>query len=105
MTAAIVYCGAKRDHDTCGLLPMTIVTAIVSPIARPKPSMIAPKIPVRPYRRAAWIASQRVAPSAYAASRCDGGTALSTSRATDDVNGMTMTARMSAAETVSYTHL
>jgi len=48
----------------CGLLPMTIVTAIVSPIARPKPSMIAPKIPVRPYRRAAWIASHRVAPSA-----------------------------------------
>jgi hypothetical protein len=29
-------------------LPMTIVTAIVSPTALPKPKMIAPKIPERP---------------------------------------------------------
>src|SRR5204863_4036845 len=48
MTAAIVYCGAKSDVLTCGLLPMTIVTAIVSPSARPRPSMTAPMIPVRP---------------------------------------------------------
>ena len=48
MTAAIVYCGAKSESETWGLLPMTIVTAIVSPIARPNPSMIAPMIPVRP---------------------------------------------------------
>ena len=48
MTAAIVYCGAKSEVETWGLLPMTIVTAIVSPIARPKPSMIAPATPVRP---------------------------------------------------------
>src|SRR4029453_11070053 len=33
MTADIVYCGAKSDQLICGLLPMTIVTAIVSPAA------------------------------------------------------------------------
>ena len=48
MTAAIVYCGAKSDAETWGLLPMTMVTAIVSPIARPNPRMTAPMIPVRP---------------------------------------------------------
>ena len=47
ITAAIVYWGAKRDTDTLGLLPMTMVTAMVSPRARPKPSMTAPTIPVR----------------------------------------------------------
>ena len=46
-TAAIVYCGAKSDSEICGLLPITIVTAMVSPSARPKPSMIAPTMPVR----------------------------------------------------------
>src|SRR5262249_49803331 len=46
-TADMVYCGANSDVDTCGVLPMTIVTAIVSPSARPKPSMTAPTIPVR----------------------------------------------------------
>src|ERR1051325_237540 len=48
MTAAIVYCGAKSEALICGLLPMTIVTAIVSPSARPRPSITAPMIPVRP---------------------------------------------------------
>src|SRR5262245_27801080 len=46
-TAAIVYCGANSDSDTCGLLPITIVTAIVSPSARPKPSITAPTMPLR----------------------------------------------------------
>ena len=46
-TAAIVYCGANSDSDTFGLLPITIVTAIVSPRARPKPSITAPMMPVR----------------------------------------------------------
>ena len=46
-TAAIVYCGANSDSDTFGLLPITIVTAIVSPSARPKPSITAPMMPVR----------------------------------------------------------
>ena len=47
ITAAIVYCGAKSDNATCGVLPITIVTAIVSPSARPKPSITAPTMPVR----------------------------------------------------------
>ena len=47
ITAAIVYCGAKSDNDTRGLFPITIVTAMVSPSARPKPSMTAPTMPVR----------------------------------------------------------
>ena len=47
ITAAIVYCGAYSDVVICGLLPITIVTAIVSPSARPKPSMTAPMMPVR----------------------------------------------------------
>src|SRR5439155_22714356 len=47
MTAAIVYCGANNDSDTFGLFPITIVTAIVSPSARPNPSIMAPTIPVR----------------------------------------------------------
>ena len=46
------------------------------------------------------IASQRVAPSAYAPSRCACGTAFSTSRATEEVNGMTMIARISAADSM-----
>ena len=46
------------------------------------------------------IASQRVAPSAYAPSRCDCGTAFSTSRATEELNGMTMIARISAADSM-----
>ena len=47
ITAAIVYCGANSDAEILGLLPITIVTAIVSPSARPKPSMTAPTMPVR----------------------------------------------------------
>src|SRR6185436_177189 len=64
MTAAIVYCGANSDSDTFGLFPITIVTAIVSPSARPKPSMTAPMMPVRAENIAARMASKRVAPSA-----------------------------------------
>ena len=43
----MVYCGANSDSEIRGLFPITIVTAIVSPSARPKPSMMAPTIPVR----------------------------------------------------------
>jgi len=41
--------------------------------------------------------SQRVAPSASAASRCDRGTAINTSRATAAMYGSTMIARISPA--------
>ena len=85
ITAAIVYCGAKTESDSLGVLPITIVTAMVSPSARPKPSMMAPMMPTRPYCSATRMASHRVAPSAYAPSRCAAGTARSTSRATEEV--------------------
>ncbi len=87
----------EERRETCGLLPMTIVTAIVSPRARPKPSMIAPRIPLLPKPSATLIASHRVAPRAYAASRWVKGTFFRISRATDDENGTTMIARISAA--------
>ena len=37
----------QRPAQPSGELPITIVTAMVSPSARPKPSMMAPKMPVR----------------------------------------------------------
>src|SRR5262249_36192617 len=46
-TAAIGYCGINSDADTRVLSPMTSVTAMVSPSARPRPSMTAPTIPDR----------------------------------------------------------
>src|SRR5262249_6724895 len=61
---ASVCAGANSDHFRCELLPITIVTAIVSPRARPRPSRIAPTRPDRTYGMTAWrTASQRVAPS------------------------------------------
>ena len=47
MTDAIVECGSKTDQSATGRLPITIVTAIVSPMARPRPSRMAPMMPVR----------------------------------------------------------
>ena len=44
MIEAIVCAGAKSESEICGRLPITMVTAIVSPKARPKPSTVAPKV-------------------------------------------------------------
>src|SRR6266436_7505547 len=44
-TLASVYPGLKSDAAICGVLPITIVTAIVSPSARPKPRITAPNNP------------------------------------------------------------
>ena len=46
------------------------------------------------------MASNLVAPSAYAPSRCATGTDFSTSRETDEVNGITMIARITAADSI-----
>ena len=60
---------ANRWLPIVGALPITSTTAIVSPIARPRPSIAPPVIPGREYGRTAIrIISQRVAPSASAAS-------------------------------------
>jgi hypothetical protein len=42
---AIVYAGANSDAEISGRLPMTIVTAMVSPRARPSPKMMPPMMP------------------------------------------------------------
>ena len=47
MTAGSEYPGANNEARIVGEFPMTIVTAIVSPSARPSPSMVAPTIPAR----------------------------------------------------------
>ena len=60
--------------------------------------MTPPMIPERAYgSTASQIISQRVAPSASAASRCERGTAMSTSRVTAEMYGSTMIARMQPA--------
>ena len=82
MTLAIVSAGLKERRRYLRRLPMTIVTAIVSPSARPRPRMIAPKMPERARgKNDVRIVSQAVAPRASAPSRSALGTARSTSRA------------------------
>jgi hypothetical protein len=68
-TDAIVYAGSKSDADICGEFPITIVTAIVSPIARPSPRTTAPAIPDAAFPKTILVVSHLVAPSASAASR------------------------------------
>src|SRR6266550_6118943 len=95
IAAAIVYAGCSSETPMSWRLPITIVTAIVSPSARPRPRMIAPMRPARPYGSTAErTVSQRVAPIASAASRCAVGTARSTSRDTAAMYGTIMIARM-----------
>ena len=68
---------------------MISATVIVSPMARPKPSMTAPMTPPRAYgMTTVRIMPQRVHPSAYAASRSPIGACENTSRARDVVIGM-----------------
>ena len=77
---------------------MTSVTAIVSPIARPRPSIAAPVMPEREYGSTAIrIISQRVAPSASDASLRSGGTVEMTSREIAETIGRIMIARISPA--------
>ena len=72
--------GAKSEAWISGELPITIVTAIVSPSARPRPRIAAPRMPGPAYGSTAMrIASQRVAPSASAPSRSAAGMVRSTS--------------------------
>src|SRR6266705_2511380 len=67
---AMVCVWSKREMEIALRFPIVMVTAIVSPTARPRPRMIAPKIPARAYRRTATrVVSQRVAPRLKAASR------------------------------------
>ena len=77
---------------------MTSATAIVSPIARPRPSITAPtRPPLLCGSTAPLIISHRVAPSASAASFSLGGVVSITSRASDVMIGVIMIARMMPA--------
>ena len=70
-----------------------MATAIVSPSARPRPSMVAETMPERPNGSTAIrIISQRVAPSASAASSCSTGVCRKTSRQIAVMIGRIMTA-------------
>src|SRR5262249_47674098 len=65
MTAAMASPGAKRFAVICALAPMTRASAMVSPMARPRPSMTAPTMPPRLQGiTAERIISQRVVPIA-----------------------------------------
>ncbi len=103
ITAAMVYPGAKSDAAISCRFPITIVTAIVSPNARPNPRITAPTIPDRAYgTTAVQAASHRVAPRPKAASRWLAGTARRTSRDTDMMYGITMIARMIPAASIEF---
>ena len=70
-----------------------ITTAIVSPSARPRPSIAAEMMPERANGRTATrIISQRVAPRARAASSCRRGVCRNTSRLTAVMIGRIITA-------------
>src|SRR5438093_1851305 len=67
---AMVCPWSKREMEIALRFPIVMVTAIVSPTARPRPRMMAPKLPPRACRRTATrVGSHRVAPRLKAASR------------------------------------
>ena len=80
-----------------GELPVTIITAIVSPTARPSPSSAALRIPDFAPVRTMRIDSHCVAPSASAASRCESGMDFITSREMEVMMGRIMIVRITIA--------
>ncbi len=88
----------NTDRKISGRFPMTIVTAIVSPNARPRPRIVAPKIPgMQCCPITIRSISHRVPPSDRTASFCRCGTVARTSRLTDRMNGMIMMERSTPA--------
>ena len=81
-----------------GREPITRATAIVSPIARPRPSITAPTMPPIEWGSTApVIISHRVAPRASAPSRSVCGQVSITSREIEVMIGVIITARISPA--------
>src|SRR6185437_6077494 len=81
MAEEIVVPGARMEALMRCALPITKVTAMVSPSALPKPSMTPPTMPTRERGTTTFhITSQVVAPSAYPDSLSMGGTVSNTSR-------------------------
>src|SRR5262249_55081280 len=93
MEAEMVVPGASNEGLIRWALPITKVTAMVSPSALPRPNMMPPTMPVREYGTTTFqITSQVVAPSPYADSFNTSGTVSKTSRVTAEMNGSTMIA-------------
>ena len=90
---AIDWPGWNTLDGTWSTFPMTIVTAIVSPSARPNASMTPPRMPIRAVgRMTCRIVSHRVAPIPVYPSRRESGTDRMTSRETATTIGTIMTA-------------
>src|ERR671925_1347196 len=88
---ASVSPGWKSDQWIATAPPITCVTAIASPTARPSPRMSAAAIPEREYGRTTpRIISQRVVPSASAPSLSSRGTPRKSSRETLETIGVIM---------------
>src|SRR5689334_4308959 len=72
---------------------------MVSPSARPSPSMMPPMTPTLVYGSTMFHTTSHVVhPIPYADSLSTGGTISNTSRMTDAMNGITMIARMKPAD-------
>src|SRR5690606_33576133 len=95
---AIELPGANRLAERRFALPITNVTAIVSPSARPSPSITPPTTPTRVYGSTMWrTTSQVVQPMPYADSFSIGGTVSKTSRMTEATKGTTISASTTPA--------
>src|SRR5690606_18164022 len=88
---AIELPGENSEPDQRKALPITKVTAMVSPRARPRPSMMPPMTPdLVKGSTTRHMTSQVVLPRPYADSLSMGGTSSNTSRMTAAMNGMIM---------------
>src|SRR5216684_2244182 len=93
-TAAIEYPGENKDAAILGLLPTTMVTAIVSPSARASARNTDPKMPIRAAGTTTFqVDSHFVAPRARAASLRSRATGSRSSQDTDKTSGTIMIAR------------
>ena len=94
----MVSAGAKTEEWIPAALPITWVTAIASPSARPRPSTTAAVIPLRVYGMTTpRTISQRVVPRASAPSSSSRGTARNSSRQMLEMIGTTMIVRINPA--------
>ena len=102
---AIVSPGSKIDRCSGMKLPITCVTAIASPSARPSPRMTAATTPPRTDGTMTRLTiSQRVAPSPIAPSSSSLGTPRKSSRQIEEVIGIVMiVSTRIAANTVDST--
>ena len=91
--AMVLPPGPRKSKLTAYTLPSVSASAMVSPSARPRPSMTEAMMPGRPYgKTAVRIISHFVAPSASAASSLADGVCWNTSRDSEVTIGSTMIA-------------